>query len=149
MKKFFALLIIVLSLVACNGVSDSPYVPPSERESNVDNADNVDYDFYYPPVDMIELDYIEEWMLPAEGILTYAEDMGEYGEFTIGALNGEQYDNYLQTLEDHGMEKMEEQLYQNDTVQIKIFTKVFRRNPEVENGIYNASYLDVYVYDLR
>ena len=145
MKRLFGLIVVAFTFAGCSSTGGpQPYVPLDVQ------LDKVDYDYYYPPVEMLESDYIADWMLPDAGILTYAEDTGKgYFEFTVGNLNGVQYDRYLETLVENGMEQTAEETYANDTVEIRLMTAVFNRNPGMQGDIYASSYLDVYIYDKR
>ena len=51
-------------------------------------------------VEMPKIDFIEDWMLPKDGILTKAKQDGDtQWSFTVNGIYKVQYDNYLKTLE--------------------------------------------------
>ena len=92
-------LTIGLVMASCGGRSGNQQSGAATSESSGQAAKENLAD-YYDAVEMPKVDFIEDWMLPKDGVLTEAkQDGGTQWSFVVGGLNRAEYNKYLKTLE--------------------------------------------------
>jgi hypothetical protein len=107
----------------------------------------------YTAVEMPKLEFVKDWMLPADGVLTDVFILGSTSRtFRIGGLYDATYDKYLASLVDNGMKVITKtdtfmgvNVYENDTVRIKIPTELSEKDKD--GFVY--TYLDFTITDIR
>ena len=88
---------------------------------------------HYDAVERPKVDFIEDWMLPTDGILTDAKEENSVlgiWEFRVGGLNKAQYEKYQKALEAKDMKEAAavDKTYYNDNVEISIHTGFFKED---------------------
>ena len=98
-KNSLIALAIGLVMVSCGGRGGNQQSGAATPESS-GQAAKENLSEHYDAVEMPKVEFIEDWMLPVDGILTEAKQDGDtQWSFIVGGLNRAQYDKYLKTLE--------------------------------------------------
>ena len=104
-KNSVIALAIGLVMTSCGGRGGNQQSGAATSETQTETAKSggkseAELRAHYDEVARPTVEFIEDWMLPTEGILESAKEQGtNVWEFTVGGLNRAQYDNYLKTLE--------------------------------------------------
>jgi hypothetical protein len=123
---------IGLVMASCGGRGGNQQSGTATAESS-GQAAKVNLADHYEAVERPKVDFIEDWMLPADGILTEAKEENpvfKIWKFTVGGLNKAQYEKYQKTLEAKGMKVAAavDKTYFNDSAEISIYTGYFRED---------------------
>jgi hypothetical protein len=148
-KNSLIALAIGLVVVSCGGGNSNKQSGVATSESNGQEA-KVNLAEHYEAVEMPKVDFIEDWMLPTDGILTQAKQDGDYQwSFIVGGLNRAQYDKYLKTLETKAKKEtsaMNDADFSYGTIRISTVTSSFRDDGgAMKNGFYERSNLRIYI----
>jgi hypothetical protein len=102
-KNSVIALAIGLIMASCGGGSSNKQSGSSTEVSKKETTSMMSRDELkklHTEVEMPKIDFIEDWMLPKDGILTKAKQDGDtQWSFTVNGIYKVQYDNYLKTLE--------------------------------------------------
>jgi hypothetical protein len=145
-KNSVIALAIGLTVVSCGGGNSNKQSGAATPESS-GQAATVNLSDYYTAVERPTVEYIDDWMLPTDGILTKVTDEGfNTYTFIIDAINKAQYDKYISTLEARGMKKFHSTYnasYRNDKAEIDIKDGSRENGAGMRGGVIEDSYISV------
>ncbi len=169
MKKLIAItlvLVIALSLAACGGggssssssragsstppasstpptSSSAPVAPSSTPEAKP--SYEVDLSVY-EAAEILDIEYIQDWMLPSDGVVTVFIDNNGYCQIDVGGIYQVELDKYVEQLKSNGMEAVDDsgKKFSIDETQVEIVTTLMNEEP------YEASksFISLYIYDM-
>ena len=148
-RVFIMAIAISFAVVSCGGSGSKQQSGAATSESSVQAAKE-NLAAHYDAVEMPKVDFIEDWMLPVDGILTEAkQDGATQWSFIVGGLNRAQYDKYLKTLETKAkrvVSAMNDADFTYGDVSIATMTSSFRDDGGGERSWgYEKSNLRIYI----
>ena len=141
-KNCVIALAIGLVMASCGGSGSKQQSGSSTEVSKKETTSMMSRDELkklHTEVEMPTIDFIEDWMLPKDGILTKAKQDGDtQWSFTVDGIYKVQYDNYLKTLEAKAEKKASasDEVFSYNGVNISIMMPKFKDNGEDYIRIY-------------
>ena len=141
-KNCVIALAIGLVMASCGGSGSKQQSGSSTEVSKKETTSMMSRDELkklHKEVEMPKIDFIEDWMLPKDGILTKAKQDGDtQWSFTVDGIYKVQYDNYLKTLEAKAEKKASasDEVFSYNGVNISIMMPKFKDNGEDYIRIY-------------
>ena len=101
-----AIMAIGMVMVFCGGGSGKQQ-STATGEPSAASIEKVNISDHYKAVAKPNIAYIEDWMIPADGILAYVNEeiKGVQTRMSVGGMTWAQYESYMKTLEKYGMKK--------------------------------------------
>ena len=109
-KMMFAIA-ITLVFASCGSENTNKQqeieTPKTKTEKVATSNEKVNISDHYTAVTKPNIAYIEDWMIPTDGILAYVNEQikGVQTRMSVGGMTWAQYESYMKTLEKHGMTK--------------------------------------------
>ena len=142
LKKSVIALAFGLVMASCGGSGSKQQSGSSTEVSKKETSSMMSRDELkklHKEVEMPKIDFIEDWMLPKDGILTKAKQDGDtQWSFTVDGIYKVQYDNYLKTLEAKAEKKASasDEVFSYNGISISIMMTKFKDNGEDYIRIY-------------
>jgi hypothetical protein len=148
-KQMGLIAAMAIGLVSC-GSKGNKQQSGDSSEAKTGQSATVNLADYYTAVERPQVEHIEAWMIPADGVLTTAEKSGgSVYQFVIGGMTNAQYEKYIETLKANGMKKAPSPYgasYTNGSVHIHFQDAFFQKNGgEVIDGEYQKSYFTFFI----
>jgi hypothetical protein len=142
-KNSVIALAIGLIMASCGGGSSNKQSGSSTKETSKKESTAMmsrdELKKLHKEVEMPKIDFIEDWMLPKDGILTEAkQDGGTQWSFTVEGIYKVQYDNYLKTLESKAQKKASasDEVFSYNGVDISIMIPKFKFKDDGNDYLY-------------
>ncbi len=166
MKKLIMIalvLVLALSLAACGGNNtpssnsgnstptppasqgSTSTTPPTSGTPEAKPSYEVDLSVY-EAAEILDIEYIQDWMLPSDGVVTVFIDNNGYCQIDVGGIYQVELDKYVEQLKSNGMEAVDDsgKKFSIDDTQVEIVTTLMNEEP------YEASksFISLYIYDM-